>query len=101
MSEEGKDLIKKMLVVDPETRINGIEALHHPWFKKHENMEKDCEDDKLDPDVIDSLLHYRGVSSLKKAALNMLVKMLDTRELENLREEFLKIDKDGTGLITV
>lgn len=39
MSEEGKDLIKKMLVVDPETRINGIDALHHPWFKKYEDME--------------------------------------------------------------
>lgn len=31
-------------------------------------------------------MNYRGVSSLKKAALNMLVKMLDTKEIENLRE---------------
>jgi len=40
------------------------------------------------------------VSSLKKAAMNVLVKMLDNKEIENLREMFLRIDKDGTGMIT-
>lgn len=32
--------------------------------------------------------------------MNILVKMLDTRDIEKLREAFLEIDKDGTGLIT-
>lgn len=29
----------------------------------------------------------------------MLVKMADQAQIEMLREEFVKIDKDGTGLI--
>ena len=33
--------------------------------------------------------------------MNMLVKMLEPKEIEILREQFLKIDKDGTGMITV
>ena len=31
--------------------------------------------------------------------MNMLVKMADQNQIEMLREEFVKIDKDGTGLI--
>ncbi|KAJ1557754.1 Checkpoint kinase 2, partial [Nowakowskiella sp. JEL0078] len=31
-SEEAKDLIRKMLTVDPKLRITATEALTHPWF---------------------------------------------------------------------
>ena len=33
ISEECKDLIKRLLVADPKERLNGKEALDHPWFK--------------------------------------------------------------------
>jgi calcium-dependent protein kinase len=35
-SEESKDLIKRMLVVDPSKRITAEEALKHPWFNLDE-----------------------------------------------------------------
>jgi len=50
-------------------------------------------------DVLNRLKSFKGVSTLRKAALNMMVKMIDDRELENLREQFREIDEDGTGLI--
>ena len=31
--------------------------------------------------------------------MNMLVKMTDASKIEGLRDQFMKIDKDGTGLI--
>ena len=31
--------------------------------------------------------------------MNMLVKMADQQQIEELRKEFVQIDKDGTGLI--
>ena len=43
---------------------------------------------KLDPDIIKSLKDFKGVSKLKKAAMNVLVKMLDSKEIESLRETF-------------
>ena len=32
-SKEVKDLIQKLLVLEPEKRLTAIEALKHPWFK--------------------------------------------------------------------
>lgn len=36
ISEEGKDLIKKMLTLDPARRPSCREVLSHPWFTKDE-----------------------------------------------------------------
>ena len=38
---------------------------------------------------------------MKKAAMNLLVKMADNKDIEHLREMFMKMDKDQTGDITV
>mmetsp|Transcript_17209 Transcript_17209/g.25496 ORF Transcript_17209/g.25496 Transcript_17209/m.25496 type:complete len:646 (+) Transcript_17209:101-2038(+) len=38
VSSDAKDLIRKMLVVDPKMRITAAEALQHPWIKAHENV---------------------------------------------------------------
>jgi calcium-dependent protein kinase len=46
------------------------------------------------------LKKYRGVSHLKRAAINLLVKMTNEEEIAPLAEQFRLLDKDGTGLIT-
>lgn len=33
VSNEAKDLVKKLLVVDPQKRLSVEEALEHPWLK--------------------------------------------------------------------
>ena len=33
MSDEAKDLIKKLLVIDPEQHFSAEKALEHPWFQ--------------------------------------------------------------------
>lgn len=33
LSEELKDLIRKMLMVDPKERITALDAMNHPWFE--------------------------------------------------------------------
>lgn len=89
------DLIKKLLVVNPKARLSAGDAIKHPWFKS-ESSGKPL---KIDKAVLDRLGSFKGVSKLKKAAMNMLVKMADQRSIEELRVEFVKLDKDGTGMI--
>jgi hypothetical protein len=40
----------------------------------------------IDTDVLDRLKAFKGSSKLKKAALNVLVKMLNPKDIEKLRE---------------
>lgn len=40
----------------------------------------------LDNEVIQRLKAFKGSSKLKKAALNVLVKMLNPKDIEKLRE---------------
>jgi serine/threonine protein kinase len=35
ISNDCKDLIKKLLVVDTKKRFDGIQALNHAWFKNY------------------------------------------------------------------
>jgi Ca2+-binding EF-hand superfamily protein len=53
-----------------------------------------------DIEVLKKLATFKGESMLKKAALNMVIKMTSSRELDGLKKEFAKIDKLQTGLIS-
>ena len=38
VSEEAKDLIAKLIVVDPEKRMDAKQALEHPWFSREDKL---------------------------------------------------------------
>lgn len=84
VSKEAKDLIKKMLRVDPKKRITISKALKHPWIKEAEKSEHshDQKCDAFDKNILENLKKYRGQSLLKKCAMNLLVKQLDSQQLE-------------------
>lgn len=73
------DFIKKLLVVDPKWRMSAADALKHQWFANLEagfikgqsnNMERNSS-------ILNRMKNFKGKSKLKKAAMNMLVKMAD------------------------
>ena len=51
-------------------------------------LKESTEDHKLDPEIIASLRSFKGESKLKKAAMNVLVKMLDTQHIGALKKHF-------------
>ncbi len=64
-------------------------------------MDKFNEEQELDPDILQKLQEFKGVSTLKKVALNILVKMTaDSKDVEELRAMFQRIDKESTGYIS-
>ena len=89
VSQEGKNLIRRMLIVEPSDRITPQQALKDPWFAKYKHMDKNDEEQNLDGNLVNKLKEFRGVSKLKKVALNILVKMTsDSAEVENIRAQF-------------
>ena len=104
VSAECKDLIKKLLVVNEGKRISGQDALGHRWFKTMASQPNDASPDgtverKINDDVLQRLRSFKGVSTFKKAAMNLLVKTASEAEVQQLRAAFQQIDVDGTGLI--
>ena len=72
-----KDLISKMLTVDQTKRPTAGECLKHPWFKEMED--KVLTESTLDHEnqlrILKSLKSFKGQSELRRAALNIFVKM--------------------------
>lgn len=95
-SELVLDFIRKLLVVDPKKRLSAADALNHPWFKSVKSGQGAV---RISGEVLKRLQTFKGGSKLKKAAMNMLVKMADQGQIEGLRAQFQEIDVDGTGLI--
>ena len=54
----------------------------------------------INRDVLVRLGEFKGVSVLKKAAMNMLVKMVDREKIRDLKVQFAEVDKDNTGEIS-
>lgn len=102
VSDECKDLINNLLVLNPKKRLTAAKALNHPWFEKFSEKKSISVDvDRLEADVLHRLKSYKGQSYFKKAAMNLLVKISTPQELEGAAAVFKGIDKDQSGLISI
>ena len=57
---EARDLIQRMLVVQPENRISIPLILRHPWLRTLDSLEEDMSDDADDHDFQVSLQFGRS-----------------------------------------
>jgi calcium-dependent protein kinase len=99
ISEEAKDLIIKLLVIDVEKRFSTSEALKHPWFEKFKKKESLNEKTSLENSILLSLKSFTKANLLKKEILFILAKLSSDIEIFKLREVFMQFDKDNTGTI--
>lgn len=98
-SDDCKDLIAKMLTVDEASRPTAGECWDHHWFKAEHIVNENVEALPIPMDVLNNLRNFQGTSALRRAALMILVKMLNPLEFQRLREEFNKIDTNHSGTI--
>ncbi|KAL4439082.1 hypothetical protein ABPG74_008857 [Tetrahymena malaccensis] len=113
VSEDAKDLVKKMLVVDSKKRMTVDQALKHPWILKYQKKQSftpsivksgstTAQDlDFVDPKIINMLKNFRSPCKLRTEVMKVLVNQLNEKEIEDLKTAFRQIDKDQTGMIKV
>lgn len=99
VSDEAKNLINGMLQIDITQRLTAKQCLEHDWFKHAEDLKENIDMDVLDQGLLSNLKEFEGHSVLKKAALNVFVRMLKAKEVHDLKKQFEKLDKDHTGYI--
>ncbi|EOA34990.1 hypothetical protein CARUB_v10020082mg [Capsella rubella] len=95
ISESAKDLIRKMLTVDPKKRITAAEALEHPWM-----TDSKISDKPIDSAVLIRMKQFRAMNKLKKLALKVIAENLSEEEIKGLKQMFKNMDTDSSGTIT-
>lgn len=71
VTENGKDFVSKLLVVDPKERMNAKQALGHAWQKEQNSLSDRRPTEDLMKQVQENLIAYKDTSDLKKLALNV------------------------------
>ncbi|KAI4348853.1 hypothetical protein L6164_009523 [Bauhinia variegata] len=97
ISEDAKDLVRKMLVRDPKQRITAHEVLCHPWIQ----VDAVAPDRPLDSAVLSRLKQFSAMNKLKKMAHRVIAENLCEEEIAGLKEMFKMIDTDNSGQITL
>ena len=85
-----------MLQKEPLNRITTERILKSKWFAGLQSEQTT----KLSSDVLNNMMKYKGASMLKRAAMNLLVKQLNPKLLEDLHDQFVALDKDKSGLLS-
>ena len=102
MSNSGKDLIKKLLIMDPKKRISAQDALTHPWFKEKKSRElyNKIKDESTLKKMIHNLKTYKRDSIIQETALAYLVHNFpQMKDVVNACKLFNQIDVNGDGKI--
>lgn len=94
-SESAKDLISKLLVMDPAQRWTAGEALEHPWLAGVTASAQ-----PVLSNVISNLRNFQATQKFKAAVLTMMSTVLSETEVENLKATFKAIDENNDGTIT-
>lgn len=99
ISQEAKNLIKKMLEYDPKMRYSAKQALQDPWIIANSVA---VQADKLfDASSLESLKGFRVEQKLQHAVLTFIASQLINRdESKKLAETFRNIDKNGDGKLS-
>jgi calcium-dependent protein kinase len=96
ISEEAKDLVRKVLTLDPAQRPSISEMLSHPWLKENGV----ASDKPLDSVVMSRMKQFAAQTKLRKAAILIAAQYLGADEIQGLKELFKSFDVDGDGTIT-
>ncbi|KAL8117601.1 CDPK-related protein kinase isoform X1 [Apium graveolens] len=96
VSSEAKDFVKRLLNKDPRKRMTAAQALCHSWIR-------DSNDIKFPLDILVFKLMkvYMCSSPLRKAALRALSKTLTVDELFYLKEQFVLLEPNKNGSISL
>ena len=72
-----RDLILKMLKVNPNERLSSSQALHHPWFMFERNKEMTRDRKMVQVSDLKAMAVYGKTTILKKITLMFMAVRLD------------------------
>ncbi|CAL1353268.1 unnamed protein product [Linum trigynum] len=97
VSDNAKDLVRKMLNPDPKSRLTAQEVLDHPWLQNA----KTAPNVSLGDAVKARLKQFSAMNKLKKRALRVVAEHLSVEEAAGIKEGFQVMDTSNNGKINI
>ena len=99
VTDEAKNLIKKMLTMDIDKRISALETMKDPWFQKFEK--KTHYDRKLAKNVLSNMKKFKKNKTLEKTIISFIINQLVKKDERNeLEKQFKEWDTNGDGVLS-
>ncbi|KAL3536665.1 hypothetical protein ACH5RR_000031 [Cinchona calisaya] len=95
VSQEAKDFVKRLLNKDYRKRMTAAQALTHPWLRSENHLIP------LDILIYKLVKSYLHATPFKRAALKALSKALTEDELVYLRAQFMLLEPNKDGRVTL
>ena len=100
ISNEAKNLVLKLLEVNPEKRLSAKDALSDIWFEKNKNAIINTKNNNF-PIFLKNITEFCAEQKLQQATLAFLVhNFAPKEELDELKDIFFVFDKNCDGKIT-
>lgn len=96
VSEEAWMFVKKCLVVNPDYRLSAEQALNDKWILQRHGEHSNSH---FDASIADSLCKFAHASHFRRACLSVMAWSLTNQERAEVREAFIELDLDHTGVI--
>jgi calcium-dependent protein kinase len=100
-SDEAKQLVRQLLMVDPRRRPSALDAMQHPWLLAAKDQLLDTLDPLFVQKIRDNMVRYANSTEFRKLALNVIAKKSTSDEIFELRKVFDAFDRDQTGYLTL
>eukprot|EP00187_Rhodella_violacea_P014365 CAMPEP_0184712566 /NCGR_PEP_ID=MMETSP0314-20130426/3082_1 /TAXON_ID=38298 /ORGANISM="Rhodella maculata, Strain CCMP 736" /LENGTH=561 /DNA_ID=CAMNT_0027175039 /DNA_START=44 /DNA_END=1732 /DNA_ORIENTATION=- len=97
ISSDAKDLVTRMLALDPHKRPDAAELLKHPWVR----VDGSAPNDPLMANIREGVREFYEMNKLKKQAMLMVARHVKGDEVKKLKKLFISLDVNRTGEITI
>lgn len=99
VSDEAKILIQKMLRKDPASRYSINDVYLDPWIQNRAHNR--VPDQPIAKVAMKNLKNFKAENNLQKITLNyIMTQLVSNEEIEDLRNIFQEIDKNGDGKLS-
>mmetsp|Transcript_63604 Transcript_63604/g.125284 ORF Transcript_63604/g.125284 Transcript_63604/m.125284 type:complete len:583 (+) Transcript_63604:41-1789(+) len=97
ISTKAREFTTSLLRVDPAKRLTAEKALEHPWIADRLQSFPAA----LDTGILESVRSFSRASQFQRTVLSMMAWSLSAGDRSELRKQFLQIDADKNGTISL
>lgn len=96
VSDNAKDLVKKLLTVDPRQRLTAPQALEHPWFANIVDLTPEQIASQNSSDLTPAMKHFRSYNATRKFRKGVLAVMAANKIRVFVQSQLEELGIQGT-----